>query len=104
MCERSVASKSEAEAPIVLGLYFYRARRAVLRPDADLRDASCRPDPDFDALTLGLCRPGLRAKVARLSRSAEPLDLLFYSIGSKKDCNQVLTPRPSLSAIDCKTH
>jgi hypothetical protein len=69
----------------MLGLYFYRARHAVLTANADLRDASCRPDPDFAALTLGLCRPGLRAKVARLSRGAEPIDLLFYSIGSKKD-------------------
>src|SRR5258705_5756299 len=46
--------------------------------DADLRDASCRPDPDFEWLTLGLCRPDLRTKIARLAAAA-PVDLLFYS-------------------------
>src|SRR5436309_14867980 len=62
----------------MLGLYFYRARRPTLEADADLRDFSCRPDPDFDWLTLGLCRPDLRRKIARLA-AAEPVDLLFYS-------------------------
>ena len=63
---------------LVLGLYFYRARRPTLGNDADLRDASCRPDPDFDWLTLGLCRPGLRKRIARHA-VAEPVDLLFYA-------------------------
>lgn len=63
---------------VVLGLYFYRARRPTLTTDADLRDASCRPDPDFQWLTLGLCRPGLRKRIARLV-AAEPVDLLFYA-------------------------
>lgn len=62
----------------MLGLYFYRARRPTLGDDADLRDASCRPDPDFDWLTLGLCRPGLRKRIARLAVAA-PIDLLFYA-------------------------
>ena len=62
----------------VLGLYFYRARRASLTTDADLRDSSCRPDPDFEWLTLGLCRPGLRKKIAGLA-AADPVDLLFYA-------------------------
>ena len=46
--------------------------------DTDLRDASCRPDPDFEWLTLGLCRPQLRRKIALLSE-VEPVELLFYA-------------------------
>lgn len=68
----------------MLGLYFYRARRPSLEPDADLRDASCRPDPDFEWLTLGLCRPDLRRKIARLA-AAEPVELLFYSRAATAD-------------------
>ena len=50
----------------------------MLTSGADLRDASCRPDPDFEWLTLGLCRPGLRKRIARLA-ATEPIELLFYS-------------------------
>lgn len=67
--------------PEILGLYFYRAAHPVLGPDADFDDASCRPDPDFDRETLGLCRPGLRSKTARLAHDCGPVDLLFYAYG-----------------------
>lgn len=62
----------------MLGLYFYNARRPTLTQRCDLRDSSCRPDPDFEWLTLGLCRPGLRKRIAGLA-SEEPIDLLFYA-------------------------
>jgi hypothetical protein len=68
----------------ILGLYFYRARNAVLGPGMDLNDSSCRPDPDFDHGTLGLCRPGLRSKTARLFKDYGPVDLLFYTRGDDK--------------------
>lgn len=65
----------------ILGLYFYRARNPSFGPEMDLTDSSCRPDPDFDHGTLGLCRPGLRSKTARLARNHGPVDLLFYAYG-----------------------
>lgn len=70
-----------AVPPQILGLYFYRAAHPVAGPDADFNDASCRPDPDFDHGTIGLCRPGLRSKAARLARDYGPVDLLFYADG-----------------------
>lgn len=62
----------------MIGLYFYRARNAAAGSSMDLADASCRPDPDFEALTLGLCRPGLRTALRR-QHQREPVELLFYT-------------------------
>lgn len=67
--------------PAILGLYFYRAAHPVAGPEANFDDSSCRPDPDFDHGTLGLCRPGLRSKTARLARDYGPVELLFYAYG-----------------------
>lgn len=44
----------------VLALYYFKGRNAVLGPGIDCNDASCRPDPDFEVLSLGVCRPPFR--------------------------------------------
>jgi hypothetical protein len=61
----------------MLLLYFYKAANPA---DGDFRDCSCRKDPDLEVLSLGICRPALRRRLAS-RKDASSLSVMFYTTG-----------------------
>lgn len=66
--------KPKNESLLVLWPYQARERTGA---HPDLRDGSCRPDPDFDSLTLGLCRPAGRSKILKAFETKVPVYVCF---------------------------
>ena len=59
----------------MFALYFYRALDPV-RGEFD--DLSCRRDPDFDHLTLGICRPAVRKLMCEEALKGR-VSIVFYT-------------------------
>lgn len=71
-----------APLPSQVLLYPYNSRDWFQVERGDLRDGSCRPDPDFVTMTLGLCRPPLRALLHRQWQAGHlqgGLDFAFFT-------------------------
>lgn len=71
-----------AHLPAQVLLYPYHSRDWFRIQSGDFRDESCRPDPDFAAKTLGLCRPPFRTAIYRRWQAghlAGGLDFAFFT-------------------------
>jgi hypothetical protein len=78
----------------VLALYYYLAYDPH---GGEFRDLSCRPDPDFSTLSLGICRTPLRKRFARLAAHG-PIELIFYTVRQPEQ-TLLLTARLTVDTI-----
>src|SRR5262249_27696096 len=73
---RSAPRRGDSRRFAMFALYFYRSLDPA---GGDYTDLSCRPDPDFDWLTLGICRPQLRERISREALAASAT-IAFYTV------------------------